>query len=63
MNMKSFVIAHFVFLIGFQFSLYGQDDFVIRKGSDSYYFKGQLEKCFLKEEEYLIKGFLMLNGH
>lgn len=27
-----------------------QEDFVIRKKSDSYYIQGQLEKCYLREE-------------
>jgi hypothetical protein len=49
MNVKPFII-HFILLWFIQLSLYGQDDFVIRKGSDSYYYKGQLEKCYLKEE-------------
>lgn len=55
MKIKPF-ITHLAFLCFIQFTLHGQEDFVIRKGSDSYYFKGQLEKCFLKEEA-VVEGF------
>ena len=37
-------------------SIYAQDEFVIKKGSDSYYIQGQLEKCFLKEDA-VVEGF------
>jgi len=55
MNVKLF-ITHLIILCVIPLSLFGQDDFVIRKGSDSYYYKGQLEKCFLKEEA-VVEGF------
>jgi len=48
MNIKSIFLFSAI-ILSFQSSLLGQDEFVIRNGSDSYYFKGQLEKCFLKE--------------
>ena len=50
------IILFSTFLLGFQSILWGQDEFVIRAGSDTYYFKGQLEKCFLKEVA-LVDGF------
>ncbi len=55
MNSKAFIIQ-FILLCFIHLSLHGQDEFVIRKGSDSYYYKGQLEKCFLKEEA-VVEGF------
>lgn len=55
MKVKPFILFIIV-VLQIQFSLHGQDDFVIKKGSDSYYFKGQLEKCFLKEEA-VVDGF------
>ncbi|UCG27577.1 MAG: hypothetical protein JSV24_11485, partial [Bacteroidales bacterium] len=38
------------------FRVFGQDEFVIRKGSDSYYIQGQLEKCYLKENA-VVEGY------
>jgi len=55
MNIKPF-ITNLTILCLIQLSLYGQDDFVIKKGSDSYYYKGQLEKCYLKEKA-VVEGF------
>ncbi len=55
MRNTSFVI-HLVLLSFMHLSLHGQDEFVIRKGSDSYYYDGQLKSCYLKEEA-VVEGY------
>jgi hypothetical protein len=49
-------LCSIICLILISSSVCGQDDFVIRKGSDSYYIKGQLKSCYLKEDA-LVDGF------
>ena len=54
--MKSPLNIFITGLLLFSSMVSAQDEFVIRKGSDSYYLNGQLEKCFLKEDA-VVDGF------